>query len=134
MHSDQLQKWEKSQLGAETVPNAHFLMWGRKSEPSGSLSPALVCNESFFIFASEFCPIESPGCHRERRGRGHQWWRTHGREGKGSFSTHALSVFQQISQLFSTEFLYLSFNRVLHPYQKPSFLHIAVIRLWHYGT
>lgn len=59
------------------------------------------------------------------------------RERKGLFfHPHAneFSIFQHNPQLSSKEFLYLSFNRVFHSYQKPSFLHIAVIKLWHYKT
>lgn len=59
------------------------------------------------------------------------------RERKGLFfhpCANAFSIFQHNPQLSSKEFLYLSFNRVFHSYQKPSFLHIAVIKRWHYKT
>lgn len=54
--------------------------------------------------------------------------RMHREKGRGSFHPPAntFSILQQISLLFSKEFLYLSFIRAFHSYQKPSLLP----RLW----
>lgn len=98
------------------------------------------CGVAFFVWL--LSPFKIPERSKQKvtlkvtEDERHQQQRMHRGKGRGSFHPPAktLSIFQQISLLFPKEFLYLSFIRAFHSYQKPSFLPMAVIKPWHYKT